>query len=112
MTHTDLDLDLDELSSAEDFLDYFGIDYDPTVVHVNRLHILQRFHDYLGQAEGRPADPETRRALYADLLLGAYEDFVRSDARTERVFRVFRLQGARTASVALSDLTGQIGGAA
>ena len=109
MTHTDLDLELEELSSAEDFLDYFGIDYDPTVVHVNRLHILQRFHDYLGQAEGRPADPETRRALYADLLLGAYEDFVRSDARTERVFR---LQGARTASVALSDLTGQIGGAA
>jgi hypothetical protein len=60
MNHTDLDLDLEELSSAEDFLDYFGIDYDPTVVHVNRLHILQRFHDYLGQAEGRPADPETR----------------------------------------------------
>ena len=33
---TDLDLDLEELSSAEDFLDYFGIGYDPAVVHVNR----------------------------------------------------------------------------
>ena len=33
MTHADLDLDLEELSSAEDFLDYFGISYDPAVVH-------------------------------------------------------------------------------
>jgi len=39
--------DLDELESAEDFLDYFGVAYEPSVVHVNRLHILQRYHDYL-----------------------------------------------------------------
>lgn len=109
---TELDRDLEELSSAEDFLDYFGIGYDPAVVHVNRLHILQRFHDYLGQVDDEPADPAQRRALYADLLLGAYHDFVHSDARTEKVFRVFRMHEPRTISVALSDLTGQIGGAA
>jgi nitrogenase-stabilizing/protective protein len=112
MSDTDLDLDLEELSSAEDFLDYFGIGYDPAVVHVNRLHILQRFHDYLSHVEEQPADSAERRTLYADLLLGAYEDFVHSDARTERVFRVFRMQGPRTATVALADLTGQLGGAA
>lgn len=53
---TDLSLleALDELSSAEDFLDYFSVPYTPSVVQVNRLHILQRFHDYLGQyAAGR-----------------------------------------------------------
>ena len=112
MTDADLDLDLEELSSAEDFLDYFGIGYDPAVVHVNRLHILQRFHDYLGDIEEEPADPTERHTLYADLLLGAYEDFVNSDARTEKVFRVFRMHEPRTISVALSDLTGQLGGAA
>ena len=38
-----------DLESAEDFLDFFGVAYDPAVVEVNRLHILQRFHQYLGQ---------------------------------------------------------------
>lgn len=47
-------------------------------------------------------DPAERRALYTDLLVGAYRDFTKSDARTEKVFRVFRLQGPRTATVDLS----------
>jgi hypothetical protein len=37
---------MEDLVSAEDFLDYFEVPYVPSVVHVNRLHILQRFHDY------------------------------------------------------------------
>ena len=112
MSESEFDLDMDELSSAEDFLDYFGIEYAPSVVHVNRLHILQRFHDYLAQVETEPAEPAERRALYADLLLGAYQDFVRSDALREKVFRVFHLNEPRTATVALTDLLGQIPGAA
>ena len=39
--------EMEELESAEDFLQYFELEYEPSVVHVNRLHILQRFHDYL-----------------------------------------------------------------
>jgi hypothetical protein len=46
----DFECDLDELESAEDFLNYFGVAFDPAVVHVNRLHILQRFHDYLARS--------------------------------------------------------------
>ncbi|HEX6735548.1 MAG TPA: nitrogenase-stabilizing/protective protein NifW, partial [Azonexus sp.] len=38
---------MEDLVSAEDFLDYFAVPYEPSVVQVNRLHILQRFHDYL-----------------------------------------------------------------
>lgn len=112
MTHTDLDLDREELSSAEDFLNYFNMPYDQSVVHVNRLHILQRFHDYLAQVEEEPSDLAERHGIYADLLLGAYQDFVTSDARTEKVFRVFRMSEPRTATVSLSDLTGQLGSAA
>ncbi|MDD1636149.1 MAG: nitrogenase-stabilizing/protective protein NifW [Methylococcaceae bacterium] len=37
--------EMEELESAEDFLQYFQLEYEPSVVHVNRLHILQRFHD-------------------------------------------------------------------
>ena len=43
----DLTEALEDLSSAEDFLDFFGVEYDASVVQVNRLHILQRYHDYL-----------------------------------------------------------------
>ncbi len=105
MTNEDFELDLDELSSAEDFLDYFRIEYEPAVVHVNRLHILQRFHDYLEGVQEMPDDPNTRWALHADLLEGAYQDFVSSDALTEKVFRVFHMNEPRSASVALTDLT-------
>lgn len=108
MTDQEFELDLDELSSAEDFLDYFGIDYEPSVVHVNRLHILQRFHDYLAGVDEMPADAAKRWALHADLLAGAYQDFVTSDAATEKVFRVFHMHGPRTATIDLADLTGQL----
>lgn len=108
MTDEDFELDLEELSSAEDFLDYFGIEYQPAVVHVNRLHILQRFHDYLAGIEEMPADAAQRWALHADLLAGAYQDFVTSDAVSEKVFRVFHMHEPRTATVDLSDLTNQL----
>jgi nitrogenase-stabilizing/protective protein len=102
----DLTLDeaLDELSSAEDFLDYFGIAYDPAVVQVNRLHILQRYHDYLAKAGELPAVEATRRDLYEALLSRAYNDFVESDALTEKVFKVFHMHEPQTAFVPLSAI--------
>jgi nitrogenase-stabilizing/protective protein len=84
--------DLAGLQSAEEFLEYFGIDFDKTVVQVNRLHILQRFHNYL-QGAGKAPEYETWKFL----MTKAYEDFVHSDARTEGVFQVFkRSQGIAT----------------
>ena len=63
MTETDLELDMDDLVSAEDFLDYFDIEYDASVVHVNRLHILQRFHDNIGKISALPTDEGNLREL-------------------------------------------------
>ena len=108
MTIDEFESQLDELESAEDFLAYFGVDYDPAIVQVNRLHILQRFHNYLEGIEEVPGDTANRRALYAGLLSGAYQDFVQSDALTEKVFRVFRMHEAQTATVSLTDLTGRL----
>lgn len=89
MTPETLDLaaDLADLESAEDFLDYFSVAYDPGIVHVNRLHILHRFHDYLGK--GHDAHAPTH-AEYRASLARAYDDFVRSDAITEKVFKVLK----------------------
>ena len=108
MSESEFDLDLDELSSAEDFLDYFGIEYAPSVVHVNRLHILQRFHDYIDGIEAMPQDDDERREIYAGLLSSAYNDFVQSDALTEKVFKVFRMNEPVTVEIPLLDLTQQV----
>lgn len=104
MSESDLELDMDELQSAEDFLEYFAIPYDQKIVHVNRLHILQRFHDYISQAGTLPENEAELRAVYRDLLLGAYEDFVKSDALTEKVFKVFHMHKPQQTFVPLGDL--------
>ncbi|NBC12049.1 MAG: nitrogen fixation protein NifW [Gammaproteobacteria bacterium] len=95
---------LEELESAEDFLTFFAVPFDPAVVHVNRLHILQRFHDYLDAEDEAPAEPTARFEHHAALLTAAYQDFVASDARTEKVFAVFRMHEPRTVSVGLDEL--------
>jgi nitrogenase-stabilizing/protective protein len=86
-----LDEALEELASAEDFLNYFHVPFDQSVVHVNRLHILQRFHDYLARmTEPMPSADEQRHAVYHRWLSRAYQDFVESDSLTEKVFAVFQ----------------------
>lgn len=104
MSESELELDMEDLVSAEDFLEYFSIDYDQSVIHVNRLHILQRYHDYISQVESLPEDEDTLRTLYADLLKGAYEDFVNSDAQTEKVFKVFHMNEPQQTFVPVGDL--------
>ena len=131
--------DLENLESAEEFLDYFGLEYDAGIVQVNRLHILQRFHDYLTKGpsknnlyssiavnfspmrligkscttyfltgtkgkEALPEDDEARREVYKSLLARAYQDFVESDALTEKVFKVFHMHGPQTTFVPIGDL--------
>lgn len=95
--------DLEDLSAAEEFLDYFEINYDQKIVHVNRLHILQRFHDYLGKANIPEAEDE-KKTVYKELLTTAYTDFVTSDALTEKVFKVFRMHEPQQTFISVEDI--------
>ncbi len=88
---------MDDLESAEDFLEFFGIDFNPEVVVVARLHILQRFHDYLRNRSGATFED------YRACLGRAYDDFVHSDALTEKVFRVHK-RAAGIATVPLASI--------
>jgi nitrogenase-stabilizing/protective protein len=82
---------LKELSSAEDFLQFFGIAYDAPVVHVNRLHILKRFYQYLHRETGLAAlDEVALFRRYRELLQNAYGDFLHSTPAQEKVFKVFQ----------------------
>lgn len=85
--------DLSALSSAEEILDYFAVPYDRAVVNVSRLHILKRFHQYLGQQGGLEALPVTSAyATCRQLLARAYTDFLESSGIEQKVFRVFQAQ--------------------
>jgi len=90
MTDT-LALQLRQLSSAEDFLQFFGVPHDVSVLNVSRLHILKRFYQYIRQEPKLPENNE--QALYQcyrTLLVKAYEDFVKSTPAQEKVFKVFQ----------------------
>jgi nitrogenase-stabilizing/protective protein len=103
-----LETEMEALDSAEEFLDFFGIAYEPSVVQVNRLHILQRFHDYLQEVESLPREQAERYALYAGLLDSAYNDFVQSDALREKVFKVLRMREPVSVQVPPPDLPPQV----
>ena len=82
---------LKALSSAEDFLQFFGIPFDQAVVNVSRLHILKRFFQYLRQQNTEvPTDELQLFTTYRALLVRAYGDFVRSTPAQEKVFKVFQ----------------------
>jgi nitrogenase-stabilizing/protective protein len=82
---------LKALSSAEDFLLYFGVAFDEPVLRVNRLHILKRFYQYLHTADAMTGlDEVAMYRRYRELLTRAYQDFVDSTPAREKVFKVFQ----------------------
>jgi len=52
-----------------------------------------------------PENEIPKRAVYSKLLQRAYQDFVESDAQTEKVFKVFAMgEASQTAFVSLSEI--------
>jgi nitrogenase-stabilizing/protective protein len=105
MDEMSLESAMQELSAAEEFLEFFGVPFDAKVVEVARLHILQRFHDYIQARKAEmPEDEDGQRAFYRALLEQAYQDFLVSDAVSEKVFKVFRSRGPQTVFIPVSDI--------
>jgi nitrogenase-stabilizing/protective protein len=86
--------DLGRLSSAEDFFTFLDVPFEPSVVHVSRLHILRRMGQYLkgseidGVFEG--LDDAQIKAMCQEHLQQAYQDFVASSPIQERLFKVHK----------------------
>ena len=101
---------LKALSSAEDFFAFFAVPFDEAVVHVNRLHILKRFFQYLQKTPGlSELDDVEMYRRYRELLAQAYQDFVTSTPAREKVFKVFQ-DADGTSHVQLSSLRDQLAG--
>lgn len=82
--------DLMDLSAAEDFFQALDVPFDEHVVRVNRLHILKRYHDYLTALSADGLDSAAVWQAHREALAKAHDDFVSSDAVTEKVFKVFQ----------------------
>ncbi len=82
--------ELRKLSSAEDFFETLGVEYDPAVVRVARLHILRRMGEYLARNDLEGATDDEARAACQGHLAAAYADFVASSPIAERVFKVHK----------------------
>jgi nitrogenase-stabilizing/protective protein len=81
---------LNRADSAEAFFEALGVEYDPSVVRVARLHILRRMGQSLAAENFEGAPEGAIEARCRELLQRAYADFVRSSPIEERVFKVLK----------------------
>jgi nitrogenase-stabilizing/protective protein len=103
---------LASLSSAEDFLGFFEIPFEQSVINVSRLHMLKRFYQYLQRdADIAGLGSDALYARYRQHLMKAYEDFVQSTPAQEKVFKVFQDTNGKQ-SVTLDSLRATLPSAA
>jgi nitrogenase-stabilizing/protective protein len=96
---------MQQLDTAEEFLDFFGIAYVPAIVAVKRLHILQRFREQIEARRAElPVDEEGQRAHYQAWLQRAYQEFVDAGARHEKGVGIFARGGPHSVFVPLSEI--------
>ncbi|MCE0495426.1 nitrogenase-stabilizing/protective protein NifW [Vibrio salinus] len=65
--------DIEALSTAEDFLDYFKIPYDPKLVQIKRVQLLRMYQKLLPEESGPPQYERYKQALctaYRQISLG------------------------------------------
>jgi nitrogenase-stabilizing/protective protein len=81
---------LNKASAAEEFFTLLGVDYDPRIVNVARLHILRRMGQYLVAEDFAGATDEIVAERCKTVLERAYADFVASSPIDQRVFKVLK----------------------
>ena len=81
-----------QLQNAEDYLDFFGIEYDSEFVNINRLHILQQFSDLISEVDTAFASAAEAEKLekYRLALEESYEVFKTKTPRDTKLFKVFQ----------------------
>lgn len=63
-----------KLKELEEYLEFFGIEYDERLVNTKRLHILKSFAEMVKKINGIE-DEEKLLELYKFALLAAYKNF-------------------------------------
>ncbi|MDY7013081.1 MAG: nitrogenase-stabilizing/protective protein NifW [Cyanobacteriota bacterium] len=80
------------LSTAEQYLQFFEIPYDQQFVNINRLHILKQFSQLIAEVDRVFSDvsEEEKLSKYREALTEAYELFKTSSPLETKLFKVFQ----------------------
>ncbi|MGK7926473.1 MAG: nitrogenase-stabilizing/protective protein NifW [Spirulina sp.] len=80
------------LVNAEDYLQFFDIEYDQKFVNVNRLHILKQFALLIDEVDRVFSDVSEGEKLdkYRLALEEAYQVFVTKSPLETKLFKVFK----------------------
>lgn len=82
--------EFNQLTDAEQYFQFFELDYDPTIVNINRLHILKQFANDIRQIDRDTRLNEAERLhQYRLALLRAYQLFCTSTGVAQKLFKVF-----------------------
>ena len=81
-----------KLTDAEDYLQFFDIEYERDFVNINRLHILKQFSLLIQEVDKVfPDIPESEKLEKYNLALEeAYEVFLTSSPLETKLFKVFQ----------------------
>ncbi|MBE9046088.1 nitrogenase-stabilizing/protective protein NifW [Pleurocapsales cyanobacterium LEGE 10410] len=93
------------LTNAEDYLQFFDIEYDREFVNINRLHILKKFSDLIKEVDAAFPDVDEAEKLekYGMALEEAYQVYLTSSPLETKLFKVF--QSKPKNFVSLDELT-------
>lgn len=80
-----------KLTDAEQYFEFFELDYDAQVVNINRLHILKKFSQSLEEIDNKlvEAAEEQKLSLYREALENSYATLQNSNAIEQKLFKVF-----------------------
>ena len=80
------------LTDAEDYLQFFDIEYDRDFVNINRLHILKQFSLLINEVDKAFPDVTETEKLdkYRLALEEAYQVFLTSSPLETKLFKVFQ----------------------
>lgn len=83
--------DIYRLQTAEDFFNYFGVEYDENIVKPYRLHILKKFSLYMKEVMSDPDVKNDEEKLFITLksyLILSYKQISENTPLKERLFKV------------------------
>jgi nitrogenase-stabilizing/protective protein len=98
------------LTDAEDYLQFFDIEYDRDFVNINRLHILKQFALLINEVDKAFPDVTEAEKLekYSLALEEAYQVFLTSSPLETKLFKVFQTKPKNF--VSLEELEKKAGG--
>lgn len=67
--------EFESLTDAEDYFDFFELEYDERLVYVKRFHIMKKFGEMIDKAKEKGLENQELLDFYQFALLSVYKNF-------------------------------------